>query len=85
MQDETQFLTAMNSGVQTVIPETVLASPQLVYLDFDGAKTSYRNEDLGISIPVFRIGTPIWENNEIGLVSISPLAIHSSLYLLVDE
>ena len=49
-----------NSGRQTVIPENYLteasAEPgaddyrQIVYLDFDGAETSYHNRDLDIAI-----------------------------------
>ena len=37
-----------NGGVQTIVPQ--LAVPQYVYLDFDGAVTSYRNRDLDIFI-----------------------------------
>ena len=40
----------LNSGVQTVIPEDYLAAKQVVYLDFDGAETSYHNRDLDFSI-----------------------------------
>ena len=48
------MLTASDSAYQTIIPEEVLleaesrelaAAPQVVYLDFDGATTSYRNRD----------------------------------------
>ena len=41
-------LCILNGGIQTVIPQQ--AAPQLVYLDFDGASTSYVNADLGVSI-----------------------------------
>ncbi len=41
----------MDSGIQTTLtPETLLAAPQVVYLDFDGAVASYRNRDLDITI-----------------------------------
>ena len=33
-------LLMMNSGIQTVVPQLAAASPQVVYLDFDGAETS---------------------------------------------
>ncbi len=38
----------LNSGIQTVIPP--LATQQVVYLDFDGAETSYYNRDLDITV-----------------------------------
>ena len=38
-----------NGGIQTILPP--LATPQVVYLDFDGAETSYYNRDLDICIP----------------------------------
>ena len=38
----------LNSGIQTIVPQ--LATPQVVYLDFDGAKASYYNRDLDIAI-----------------------------------
>ena len=41
-------LCILNGGVQTVAPQ--LAAPQVVYLDFDGAATSYVNADLGVAI-----------------------------------
>ena len=48
MYKEPELLTASDNGVQAVI--TQLADPQVVYLDFDGAVTSYYNRDLGITI-----------------------------------
>ena len=48
MSAESELLTATDSGIQTVI--TAIASPQVVYLDFDGAETSYYNRDLDISV-----------------------------------
>ena len=38
-----------DDGVQTILP-TNTAFQQIVYLDFDGAVTSYVNADLGIAI-----------------------------------
>ncbi|MBP5640649.1 MAG: hypothetical protein J6X55_14295, partial [Victivallales bacterium] len=38
----------LNSGIQTVISQ--LVAPQIVYLDFDGAETSYVNRDLDIAV-----------------------------------
>ncbi len=40
----------MDSGIQTVIPQAAIASPQTIYLDFDGANASYYNRALGIYI-----------------------------------
>ena len=36
-----------DDAIQIVSAEDSTASPQLVYLDFDGAATSYVNSDLG--------------------------------------
>ncbi|MBQ7651394.1 MAG: hypothetical protein IJS15_10570 [Victivallales bacterium] len=41
-------LCILNGGVQTVIPQQTVQ--QVVYLDFDGAATSYVNSDLGVAI-----------------------------------
>ena len=43
-----EMLCMLNGGIQTVIPQQT--APQLVYLDFDGAATSYVNSDLGVAI-----------------------------------
>ena len=43
-------LLMLNGGIQTVMPTTAIATPQIVYLDFDGAETSYYNRDLNITI-----------------------------------
>ena len=48
MLEESQVLVASGSGIQTVIPQLATASPQIVYLDFDGAETSYNSEFLTI-------------------------------------
>ena len=48
MRKEQDLLTAIDNGDQTVISQS--ASPQVVYLDFDGASTSYYNRDLDIAI-----------------------------------
>ena len=54
MSYPTQILTASDSAYQTIVQEEVLleaegrelaAAPQVVYLDFDGAVTSYYNRD----------------------------------------
>ena len=48
MTEESQILVASGSGIQTVVPQLAAASPQVVYLDFDGAETSYNGELLTI-------------------------------------
>ena len=50
MSEESQILVASGSGIQTIVPQLAAASPQIVYLDFDGAETSYDNRDLDIFI-----------------------------------
>ena len=41
----------LNSGIQTILPQ--LTTPQVVYLDFDGAETSYYNRALRSLFPMF--------------------------------
>ena len=48
MSEESQILIAADSGTQTVIPQLAMSAPQVVYLDFDGAETSYNGELLTI-------------------------------------
>ena len=43
----------LNGGIQTILPQ--LATPQVVFLDFDGAETSYHNRDLDISFDNVRV------------------------------
>ena len=50
MQNAPVLLTVADGGIQTVPMEDSTASPQIVYLDFDGAVTSYVNADLGVAI-----------------------------------
>ena len=50
MSEESQILVASGSGIQTVLPQLAAVAPQVVYLDFDGAETSYDNRDLDIFI-----------------------------------
>ena len=50
MSNESQLLIASDSGTQIVIPQLAVASPQVIYLDFNGAETSYDNRDLDIFI-----------------------------------
>ena len=45
MYSESELLTATEGGIQTVPPLAASPQPQTVYLDFDGAKTSYCNRD----------------------------------------
>ncbi len=45
----TELLTVVNGGIQTIIPEALLP-PQVIYLDFDGEWASYHNHDLDIQI-----------------------------------
>ncbi len=64
MYDDAQSMTVIDGGIQTVFTESVLASPatapsrQLVYLDFDGAETSYYNRDLDIRIDDIVVENP---------------------------
>ena len=44
MSEESQVLVASSSGIQTVIQQSATEVPQVVYLDFDGAETSYNGE-----------------------------------------
>ncbi len=48
MSEESQQLVASDGGIQTVAPQSMAVSPQIVYLDFDGAETSYNGELLTI-------------------------------------
>jgi len=55
-----------NSGLQTVVPQ--LAAPQYVFLDFDGAVTSYRNRDLDILIDGIQIDDSGFDSETITLI-----------------
>ncbi|MBP5585881.1 MAG: AIDA repeat-containing protein [Lentisphaeria bacterium] len=46
---EQESLTMVNGGVQT-FPDCKAAPPQIIYLDFDGELTKYRNNDLDLEI-----------------------------------
>ena len=48
MSEESQILLASGSGIQTIAQQLAVASPQIVYLVFDGAKTSYNSKLLTI-------------------------------------
>ena len=37
MHSESELLTAIDGGIQTVVPQAAIASPQIIHLDFDGA------------------------------------------------
>ena len=50
MYSESELLTATEGGIQTFLPLAEQSQQQIVYLDFDGANTSYYNRDLGIEI-----------------------------------
>ena len=50
MYGESDYQSILNSGIQTVIPAVAAPTHQIVFLDFDGAETSYHNHDLGIII-----------------------------------
>ena len=62
----------LDSGIQTVIPEAMLASDvnqtQTIYLDFDGATTSYRNQDLDITIDNVKIEDSGFDTETISLI-----------------
>ncbi|MBP1583244.1 MAG: hypothetical protein J6866_04745, partial [Victivallales bacterium] len=67
-----------NSGRQTVIPENYLtaasAEPgaddyrQIVYLDFDGAETSYHNRDLNMAIDTVLVEDSGFSSTDISLI-----------------
>ena len=65
MSEESQILVASSSGIQTV-PQ--LAAPQLVYLDFDGAETSYVNCDLDIAIDNIVVEDSGFDSETISLI-----------------
>ncbi len=50
MHSDSELLTAVDGGIQTIVPLAASAQPQIVYLDFDGATASYRNAELGVAI-----------------------------------
>jgi hypothetical protein len=49
MSEESQQLVASDGGIQTIVPQSTAVSPQIVYLDFDGAATLYNGELLTIN------------------------------------
>ncbi|MBQ7652634.1 MAG: hypothetical protein IJS15_16875, partial [Victivallales bacterium] len=50
MYSGSELLTAIDSGGQIVHRLAAPSQPQIVYLDFDGANTSYFNRELDIDI-----------------------------------
>ena len=48
MRKENELLTDIDSGIQAVNPQ--LATPQVIYLVFDGVTTSYHNRELDIKV-----------------------------------
>ncbi len=48
MSEESQLLVASGSGIQTVIPQLTITSPQIPYQNFDGVETPYNGEFLTI-------------------------------------
>ena len=61
-------LLMLNSGVQTVTPEAALLDPQIVYLDFNGAETSYRNRELDITIDNIIVNDSNFNLEDISLI-----------------
>ena len=59
-------LLILNSGIQTIVNQ--LATPQYIFLDFDGASTSYYNRDLNILIDGILIEDPGFDNESISLI-----------------
>ncbi len=66
MSEESQILVASGSGIQTVVPQ--LATPQIVYLDFDGAEASYVNRDLDIHIDNIVVEDSGFDSETISLI-----------------
>ena len=58
----------LNGGVQTISTTAAIASPQLVYLDFDGAVTSYHNRDLDIAIDNIVVENPAFGDDDIAAI-----------------
>ncbi len=59
-------LLILNSDIQTIVNQ--LATPQYIFLDFDGASTSYYNRDLNILIDGILIEDPGFDNESISLI-----------------
>ena len=51
---ENDFMTINNGGVQ-IVPDPAAAPGQIIYLDFDGELTRYRNADLDLEIDDVRV------------------------------
>ena len=60
-----------DGSVQTALPEYAFlpdAAPQLVYLDFDGAETSYHNEALDVSIDDITVSSSGFDTTAISFI-----------------
>ena len=68
MSEESQILVASGSGIQTVIPQLASSSPQVVYLDFNGAETSYYNPVLNIAIDNIVVEDSGFDSDSISLI-----------------
>ncbi len=68
MSEESQILVASGSGIQTIVPQLAVASPQVVYLDFDGAETSYYSRDLDIFIDNITVDDSGFDSETISLI-----------------
>ena len=58
----------LNLGIQPA--ELQLATQQIVYLDFDGAETSYHNRDLNLAIDNLQIEDSGFETADITVIVI---------------
>ena len=68
MYSGSELLTAIDSGIQTVLPLAASSQPQIVYLDFDGANTSYFNRDLDISIDKVAVEDSGFDSSTISVI-----------------
>ena len=68
MQSATNLTTVTDGSILTVPTEDITVSPQLVYLDFDGAVASYVNADLGIAIGDITVESSGFGENDIATI-----------------
>ena len=68
MQSATDMTMVTDGSILTVPTEDITVSPQLVYLDFDGAVASYVNADLGIAIGDITVESSDFGENDIATI-----------------
>ena len=68
MQSTLEIPMLSHGGIQTIFGEHPATPTQLVYLDFDGAVTSYVNADLGVSIDSVTVEDSGFGDGDIALI-----------------